>query len=297
MGVVDHIVHVIVSHGKIGPVSEFTLTAPDGVPLLGELLPASHSSDPLELAFFVAHGFTGSHEKPHVRQISEWLTDFGAVLSVTFRGHGRSGGEATFGLVEIEDMNVAIRYLRELGYRKVATVGWSMGSGNAILHAAAVSAGPAAVDAVVSVSGASRWYLRDTKAMRRVQFVINKRIGRLIARRALQTRIAKEGWGELGPDNQRVLAPPHPVDAVAEIKNRPILFVHGDQDSYFGIEHARALFDAAPEPKELLLIDGFGHAESAATESIVNQIGAWVRANVGLPAMQAPAETRGTISE
>ncbi|TYC62354.1 lysophospholipase [Rhodobacterales bacterium] len=40
----------------------------------------------------------------------------------------------------------------------------------------------------------------------------------------------------------------------------PILIVHGVEDRLIDAEHARRLFRLAPEPKDLLLIDGAGHA-------------------------------------
>ena len=51
----------------------------------------------------------------------------------------------------------------------------------------------------------------------------------------------------------------------ARISPVPLLIVHGDRDHYFPVEHAEALYAAAREPKELWLVEGFGHAESAAT--------------------------------
>jgi fermentation-respiration switch protein FrsA (DUF1100 family) len=59
--------------------------------------------------------------------------------------------------------------------------------------------------------------------------------------------------------------------------------VHGDADHYFPVEHPEALYAAAREPKELWLVEGFGHAESAATPELLDRIGAH------LPALVAQA--------
>ena len=55
-----------------------------------------------------------------------------------------------------------------------------------------------------------------------------------------------------------------PVEVVGRISPIPLLIVHGDSDHYFPVEHPEALYAAAREPKELWLLEGFGHAESAA---------------------------------
>src|SRR6266568_1155580 len=123
------------------------------------------------------------------------------------------------------------------------------------------------LDAVVSVSGPGRWYYRGTESMRRVHFAVEHRIGRFVTRRWLKTRISPQGWQ---------LAPVPPAEAAAQISPVPLLIVHGDKDHYFPPEHARQLYMAAREPKELWLIPGMGHAEAACGQELVDRIGRWV---------------------
>lgn len=260
----------------------FTLMAKDGVRLEGHRYSARHDGDPFELAFVIAHGFTGHHLKPDVIKVTEGLRRYAGIVSPTFRGHGSSGGAATFGIDEIGDLTAVIRYTRELGYKKVVTIGWSMGSGNVLLQAAAVQTGDGSADAVVSVSGAGRWYLRDTTPMRRVQWLIGSRSGRAVSRLALKTRISKDGWGP-----EYIHAPAQPHEAIAQISPRPVLVVHGDEDAYFTVEQPKALFAAAREPKELWLVEGYGHAESAADEQVITGIGRRARQMVGLAPVEA----------
>lgn len=103
--------------------------------------------------------------------------------------------------------------------------------------------------------------------MRRVHWAIETRLGRLIAHRAYRTRISAAGW-----DYEAL--PEAPVEVVPRISPIPVLIVHGDRDHYFPLDHPRALYDAANEPKELWLVEGFGHAESAATPDLLDRIGA-----------------------
>ena len=58
----------------------------------------------------------------------------------------------------------------------------------------------------------------------------------------------------------------------------PLLVVHGDADPYFPLDHPRSLAAAAgPEAAELWIEPGYGHAENAAEEQLLDRIGAWIR--------------------
>jgi pimeloyl-ACP methyl ester carboxylesterase len=166
---------------------------------------------------------------------------------------------------------VAVGYARELGYREVATVGFSMGASVVLRHAGLIGG----VDAVVSVSGPGRWHYRGTRAMRRVHWAVEHRAGRLTTRLLLNTRVSSGRWDPV---------PLPPGDAAARIAPTPLLVVHGDRDKFLPVEHARQLFAAAHDPKELWIVPGFGHAESAATPALIDRIGAWVREAVSAAA-------------
>jgi fermentation-respiration switch protein FrsA (DUF1100 family) len=232
----------------------------------GERLEAVHvAGQPpgRSLAVVVAHGFTQSIARPGIRDIVTALSAYAGVVAFDFRGHGRSSGQSTVGHREVLDLDAAVVATRRLGYSDVVTCGWSMG-GSVVLRHAALHGG---VDAVISVSAPSRWYYKDTTPMRRVHWAVETRLGRFIARRALRTRISPLGWDPTAP-------PESPVEVVARISPIPLLIVHGDRDHYFPVDHPQALYDAAGEPKELWLIKGFGHAETAATPELLDRIGA-----------------------
>jgi pimeloyl-ACP methyl ester carboxylesterase len=245
-----------------------TIVTADGVPIDAVHLPGSG-----DLGIVLGHGFTLSWQRPAVWRVATGLNRFGGVVSFDFRGHGRSGGGSTLGDQEIQDVEVAVAYARELGYSRIATVGFSMGASIVLRHAGLIGG----VDAVVAVSGPGRWYYRGTKEMRRVHFAIERRVGRMIARNFFNTRIVTGRWDPV---------PMPPADAAARISPTPLLIVHGDQDNFFPVDHAEQLFAAAHEPKELWIIPGFGHAESATKPALVDRIGQWLAAAV--PAAVTP---------
>lgn len=240
-----------------------TLVTQDGVPIDAVHLPPLKRPADRDLALVIVHGFTMSWQRPVVWRIVQRFNRFGGVVTFDCRGHGRSGGLSTLGDKEIEDLDVAVRYARELGYRRVAAIGFSMG-GSVVLRHGALRGG---TDAVISVSGPGRWFYRDTVAMRRVHLVAEKRLGRAFARHMMDTRISPDGWP--------VSDPMPPAEAASRLAPVPVLIVHGDQDSYFPPDHGQDLYDAAREPKELWLVPGFGHAERHAGDALVDRIAAW----------------------
>jgi pimeloyl-ACP methyl ester carboxylesterase len=232
----------------------------------GERIEALHAVGPdpaRPICLVVAHGFTLSIARPTLRAVVAAFAQHAGVIAFDFRGHGRSSGKSTVGHREVLDLDAAVVAARRLGYQQVVTCGWSMG-GSVVLRHAALHGG---VDAVISISALSRWFYKDTKPMQRVHWAIETRLGRLVARHGLRTRIHPAGW----PEDD---VPESPVEVVPRISPVPLLIVHGDRDHYFPLEHPNALYDAANEPKELWLIEGFGHAESAATPELLDRIGA-----------------------
>jgi pimeloyl-ACP methyl ester carboxylesterase len=239
-------------------VTATTLVTQDRVPI-----DAIHLPGPKDLAIVIAHGFTLSWQRPNVWRVANQLNQNAGVVSFDFRGHGRSGGLSTLGDREIKDLDVAVAYARELGYQRVAAVGFSMGASIVLRHAGLIGG----LDAVVSVSGPGRWYYRGTERMRWVHRAVESRTGRYVTRRWLKTRVSPVGWK---------MVPVPPDEAAAKISPVPLLIVHGDQDPYFPPEHARQLYLAAREPKELWLLHGMGHAEAAATTELVDRIARWI---------------------
>jgi pimeloyl-ACP methyl ester carboxylesterase len=255
-----------------GPVLKATtLVTEDGVPI-----DAIHLPGDKEVAIVLAHGFTLAWQRPAVWRVATQLNRSVGVVTFDFRGHGRSGGLSTLGDLEIKDLDLAVAYARELGYRRVAAVGFSMGASIVVRYAGLVGG----LDAAVSVSGPGRWYYRGTKPMRRVHWAVERRTGRLVTRTWLKTRVSPFGWDPV---------PVPPSEAATLITPTPFLVVHGDQDLYFPVEHAYQLYEAASEPKELWVIPGFGHAESGISNRLVERISRWVQQAVNAPAGEGVA--------
>ncbi|MEU6590818.1 alpha/beta fold hydrolase [Streptomyces sp. NPDC046881] len=259
-----------------GPIRTFLRTA-DGIaidsvydpgPVVYEARSDASRPPSRDLVFVIAHGFTGDVDRPHVRRVAAVLRGRGAVVTFSFRGHGRSGGRSTVGDKEVLDLAAAVDWARRLGHRRLVTVGFSMG-GSVVLRHAALYGG---TDAVVSVSAPARWYYRGTAPMRRLHWLVTRPEGRLVGRYGLRTRIHHRDWDPV---------PLSPVQAVPRIAPTPLLIVHGDRDGYFPLDHPRMLAEAAGDHAELWVERGMGHAENAADDALMARIGDWAVSAAG----------------
>jgi pimeloyl-ACP methyl ester carboxylesterase len=231
-------------------------------------LPTPRSPDSRALTFVVAHGFTNSVARAPFRRLVGWLTPFGEVRALDFRGHGLSaGGSGVGGDPEMRDVDAAVAAARADGADAVVTVGLSMGGG-AVLRQAAL--GRHRPDAVVSVSAVSRWYVRDTRPMQRVHWLLETTAGRRMGSRMVRLRL----------DQPWLRVPLSPLQVVSAIAPTPLLLVHGDRDEYFPLEHFRTLAQAAGPAATAWVVPGFGHAENGVTAPLVERIGRWTSATI-----------------
>ena len=161
------------------------------------------------------------------------------------RQHGESEGSyCTYGFYEKYDVSAVTRYLqsrkeKEIG--KIGLFGTSMGGAVAI-QAAAINSHIAAV-----VSECSYTSLR-------IVFVdYQKRIIKLPWH--FLRNIALVQSQKIANFKARLVSPVEDIKRV----HVPILIVHGKNDSFIKSEYSKLLYDAANEPKRLLLIDNAGH--------------------------------------
>jgi pimeloyl-ACP methyl ester carboxylesterase len=239
------------------PFERFAVRTSDGVEVVGTRLGVP--DDAGEPAVVLAHGLMGWHRKPRFARFAELLAARYRVYAFDSRGHGSSGGVCDYGGREIHDVDAVVTKAREDAHTRVVTVGTSMG-GIAVLRHAALLGG---VDAVVSISSLAYWEWHAGAQPR--------------AARAMRARTATESgrwllraWGVRLPG--RWEAPESPEDVIAKIAPTPVVIVHGSNDHLFGVDHAMRLYEAAGEPKRLLLGTRFGHAEDGLTPAFAARL-------------------------
>jgi pimeloyl-ACP methyl ester carboxylesterase len=141
-------------------------------------------------------------------------------------------------------------------------VGASMGAIAVLRHAAA----DPAVSGVVTVSSPARWRLPRTAHSLLAAGLTQTRVGRWLAVRHLDVRLAK-GWSR-----------PEPPVALAARVSVPLAVVHGAQDRFIPPAEGRVLAGAAGGPCRLVVVPGMGHAfEPLALDAIADAL-EWVMA-------------------
>ncbi|MBI4729823.1 MAG: alpha/beta hydrolase [Acidobacteria bacterium] len=233
----------------LAPHTHFWCDTDDGVRLAGTLLGERREGT----AIVLVHGFLGFRQKERGRLLAETLSRRFAVLAFDLRGHGQSGGSCAGGGSEALDVRAVARHARARGFDRVVTVGWSLG-GIAVIQEAARFHGS---DAVVAISAPAVPHLAESTAVRRAKWLFVSPLGRRLAERVLGTRITLD-FGEMAG------AEP-PADLVGQIAPTPLLLVHGTDDRFFPPSEAEMLYARAGDPKRLVLLPDFGHAEDGFT--------------------------------
>jgi alpha-beta hydrolase superfamily lysophospholipase len=229
----------------------------DGLTLAGRcwFVPA----DSPHAAVVIVHGFSASSSCPHVEALALALHDDAYdVVTYDARGHGSSTGQSTLGDDEQHDVAAAVALARRRTER-VILVGASMGA-IAVLRYAVTD--PELSGAVV-VSCPARWKLPMNARGIAAAAMTRTRPGRRLTQRLCGVRVAPH-WTQPAP----------PIELAPHVRV-PVAYVHGTNDRFIATRDAAELWEATPEPRQLTIVRGMGHAfEPSAIEPLRDAV-AW----------------------
>ena len=186
------------------------------------------------------------------------------VLAYDSRAHGESGGRyTTFGYYEKRDVSRAIDFL---GVDRVFLAGISLGAAVAIQSAAEDSR----VAGVIAISSFAS-----------LEEVVRDRLPGFIP--AGQIR------GALRAVERRANIRVKDVDAVAAARRIevPVLLLHGSLDRFTPLDHTERIYGALQGPRELVEVDGAGHADVLASDQAWTAILDWFASLPGPPGRYA----------
>ena len=221
-------------------VREVKLTTADGLSLLSWYLPR-RSGRPV-IAYF--HG-NGGHIGYRVERLLRFAREGYGVLMLEYRGYGGNPGSPTeAGLYS--DAQAALDFLKREGItsNRLVLYGESLGSGVAVRLAAQNEVAELILEAPpTSVAEVAQCHFPYVPASRLVvdRFDSMSRIGEVRA---------------------------------------PILVMHGERDRVVPVRYGRALFNAAPEPKEGWFVPEAGH-ENLASYGGLDVVVAFIERRVG----------------
>jgi len=173
------------------------------------------------------------------------------VLAFDFRAHGDSGGQLTsYGDLERLDVLGAVRWIRENHpdeSKSIDGLGISMGAAALISAAADDSPEGRSISAVVAYSTYS-----DLPSL---AHSLGEHFYFPGAGWAADHLMVPMASAQTGVD----LADFSPARLIAELSPRPVMVIHGEQDTLIDFSLGEALYESAEQPKSKLWIEQAGH--------------------------------------
>lgn len=233
-----------------------TITSSDSVNLCGFILKAEKSS---EKTVILVHGYTSNHVQewsPFVKFYHELGFN---ILAVDLRAHGESGGKyITYGIYDRKDCKQWVEFAEKRFGGDIYLHGISMGCSTALM--ALGEKLPDSVRGVVADCGYTSPYAQFVHVMK-LWFHLPP-FPMLNVADFLCGIICK--WRFKDCDTRDIVAR----------TDKPILFIHGKNDSFVIPQMSIENYNACASRKKLVLVDGAGHAQSyyASPEKYENEI-------------------------
>ncbi len=220
---------------------DVTLNTKDGFDLDGWFLPGQNP----KAGIVLIHGRGATRHSGLRDAIALHQAGF-PMLLIDLRNSGTSQSSYnTMGYLEQLDVHAAVARLKEMGMEKIGVVGYSMGATTSILAMADNSdidagwfdSGFKSLDGIIVERGREDYAIPLVEQFSKVVRFIYRIRG--------------------GFDDSRT-----PENVIASISPRPIMIVHGTADKTVSVEHGRALYAAAQEPKQYWEIPGGEHTRA-----------------------------------
>ncbi|MGZ8184758.1 MAG: alpha/beta hydrolase [Methylobacter sp.] len=167
-----------------------------------------------------------------------------SVFLIDLPAHGESSGaRITYGFCEAEGVNVALSYLsREFPSEKIGVIGVSLGA------ASLVFSNPTAAPSAVVLE--SMFPTIEEAVADRLNLHLGSQGSSLAPLLLWQLPL----W--LGVSAEEL----HPITALASL-HAPVLIASGAMDRHTTLAETKRIFEAAPAPKELWVIEGAAHVD------------------------------------
>lgn len=221
------------------PYEAVSFASGDGLRLSGWWMPQARPRGVL----VGCHGHGGRKDDLLGIGTGSWRAGY-SVLLFDFRGRGESDPwPQTLISREVDDLRAAVAFARgRAPADRVGVVGFSMGAAVALLAAAEEPA----IGAVVADSSFTTGADVVAHGVRSVLRVPPE----ILVLAADEVVHRRHGYR---------FSHARPIDVVGRVAPRPLLIIHGAGDTTVPVEHARRLYAAAGEPRELWVVPGVEH--------------------------------------
>lgn len=221
------------------PYEDIQLTTSDGLTLTAWYIPPRNGA-----VVLCVHGLGGNRSQMLEEAAFLYRKKYG-ILLLDLRNHGESEGDVTtLGLYETRDIAAALAFIRqrEGADAAVAAFGHSMGAAAVLFAAAQLPE----IDAVIAVSPFTSLEDNLSEGVRTLTGLDPRFFAPLVL---------FFGQHQAGVDISTV----RPVDVIGSISPRPVLLIHGAKDETLPVRNSYQLYEAARDPKELVVYEGVGH--------------------------------------
>lgn len=219
-------------------VEEMEIASQSGATIAGWYLPNVEASATV-LLFHPVRG-----NRTHMLERAKLLHGAGfAIVLIDLQAHGESSGDQiTFGFRERHDVRATIDFVRITNpTHKIGIVGWSLGG------AATLLAQPDDIDAVVLES-----------VYPTIEEAVNNRLKMRVG--MLHHLLSPILLWQLSPRLGIRPKELRPIDQIQQL-NCPVLVLSGELDEHTTIDETKRLYDAASQPKQLVVFAGAKHED------------------------------------
>jgi pimeloyl-ACP methyl ester carboxylesterase len=227
---------------------EIYLTTEDGVSIAADFFQAPGGKK--SRLIVVGPGFAKTKNGYPITELCQYLTRFGDVLSLDFRGVGNSGGRYSFGAHEYKDLKPFLEWGRR-SYRKNILLGLSLGSYHSFR---AAHDWPHLVDQALLVSCPSQLedVLKTLGPLRQGWAIVTD--WKALAKRLKVRANPFFRWGN-------PFSPKPKAEWLAPGVSVPLSFLVGGKDRLVVKDLSRKVYDRASNPKTWTEIPEGNHAE------------------------------------
>ncbi len=177
------------------------------------------------------------------KRISEYFSKHFDVITIDYRGHGKSGGFFTFGTKEIDDLEVLVNHAKEIGYKKIFLIGFSLGASTSLIVASRLDY----INGVIAVSPPADFDKIENHMWKKAAWL--ETLKKFELSRFLSIRPSLINHNKIKA-----------IDIIDKV-NVPTLFIAGGMDPTVYAWHTEELYKKAICKKEYKLYKDGYHAE------------------------------------
>ena len=205
----------------------------------------NHYESNCDSVVIVCPGWFMTKDSKAFKMLSNDLNKKFDVVTMDFRGHGRSSGFYTFTAKELFDLREVVDYAKnECGYKKIYLLGFSLGGALVLLYGSEFQS----ADRIIAVSAPAD-FMKIENRMFMPQAWIPTLFQKFEPKRWLTIRAGFPFLKKIKP-----------IDVVSKI-NVPTLFIAGEKDPTVFPWHTEALYNKAVCKKQYKLFKNANHAE------------------------------------